>query len=93
MVSGKVESGFILRGHYNAVGTRVNLALYNEELNFVKERCSDVKVVDLEEKPATLSEPVLKEEINPKEVNLNELPQQTNGANKGKHKARERVAQ
>lgn len=93
MVSGKVESGFILRGHYNAVGTNVNLAVYDSELDFVKTRCSDVKVTDLEETTTQPSEPVLKEEINPKEVNADELPQQTNGANKGKHKARERVAE
>ena len=101
-VKGKVEQSFILRGHCNSVGTLVDLFLFGNELEFVKERCSDVEITNLKDKPnvsinnelINSPKPMLeqKTETKPKGVK-NELQTKSNGnANKGKHKANIQLA-
>lgn len=97
-VKGKVEQAFILRGRYNGVGTDIDLLLFGNELEFVKERCGNVVVTDLDNepkkidsKPVSSPESVLEEqkvENKPKGAK-NELQSEkrTSNASKGKHKA------
>ena len=96
-VKGKVEQAFILRGHCSNVGTTIDLLLSENELEFVKERCSDFIVsklnnntnVSINSKLVNSPEPVLEEtktENKPKEI-INELQtKRANNVNKGKHK-------
>lgn len=96
-VKGKVEQAFILRGHCNNVGTTIDLFLSENELEFVKERCSDFVVsklnnntnVSINSKPVNSPEPVLEETKTEETLKgvKNELQSKPNGnAGKGKHK-------
>ena len=63
-VKGKVVQGFILRGDYKQYGAEVDICLYENELDFVKERCNLVTVEPFKEQDNVVEfpRPVLKEE-------------------------------
>lgn len=96
IVKGKVEQAFILRGHCNNVGTMIELLLSENELEFVKERCSNFVVsklnnntnVSINSKPVNSPEPVLEEKTDtqPKEVVENDRVQpKVSRPNKSNH--------
>lgn len=86
MVKGKVKSGFIIRGFYNQVGSEITLYLFEDELEFVKDRCDIVSITELDKEPA-LPESILEPEEEKKEVEIDELQsKQTGGKNKAKRK-------
>ena len=83
-VKGKVKAGFILRGLYHPTNTDIDICVYAEEFNFVKERCSEVVVEDLDKPVLASPESIQKEEIKPKVVTKNE--KSTSGTSSRKYK-------
>ena len=88
-VKGKVEGAFILRGLHFAVDSDIDLCIYENELQFVQERCKVAELINLQDKPIETPEPVLEEqpktESKPKGVNANGN-QQTSRTSQRKHK-------
>ncbi len=86
-VKGCAEKAFILRGMHFRVGGEVDTDILENELAFVKERCSLTEVVDRQAKTAPSKPIPTNSQTTPKGVK-NELPKSTSGANKGTSKAK-----
>lgn len=69
-VQGLIQSPFILRSAYFAVGDNMDFYITESELEFVKTRCKIEALIDLEKKVVSAPEPVLEEkaDIQSKEV-------------------------
>lgn len=85
-VKGVVEKSFILRGLFFRIGSCIDLYITEKELNFVKERCNDLKVNDLQKATET-PKPIqnttqVKTQNQTQKVVKNELPKQSSGTNK-----------
>ena len=80
-VKGSAEKAFILRGMHFSVGGDIDTDILENELAFVKERCTLTEVVDRQAKTAP-SQPIPNNSpTTPKGVK-NELPKSTSRANK-----------
>lgn len=82
---GKVNSQFVLRGMLFVVGAKIDFCVSEKELEFVKQNCSIIDIIDLEEKVAIETpKPVLEEnqetESKPKGVKTSGK-KQTSGTN------------
>ena len=83
-VKGVAEKAFILRGLHFRVGSKIDTAILESELAFVKERCKLTKVEDI----TVRSQPMpTNTQTTPKGVK-NELPKTIIGANKTANKAK-----
>lgn len=73
---GKVNNQFVLRGMLFVVGAKIDFCVSEKELDFVKQNCSIIDIIDLEEKTIIETpKPVLEEnketENKPKGVKVN----------------------
>lgn len=59
-VKGKVEKAFIVRGLHFDVGSEIDFYITEKELEFVKERCQIVELID-NTKPIDNPKPMLEE--------------------------------
>lgn len=87
-VKGLIQSPFILRSAYFAVGDNMDFYIAEGELEFVKARCKIEELIDLDEKVVSAPEPVLEEKTDtqPKEVVKNDKVQpKVNRPNKSNH--------
>lgn len=86
---GKVNSQFVLRGMLFSVGAKMDFCVSESELNFIKEHCDVIEIIDLEQ-PTTIEplEPMLetKTDNEPKEIRDELRTKRTSNVNKGKHK-------
>lgn len=90
---GKVNSQFVIRGMLFKVGSNIDFCISDKELEFVKQHCTVLEIIDREPKkvietpkPVLEEQPKTESEIKTKGVK-NELQTKPNGnANKGKHK-------
>lgn len=76
-VQGLIQSPFILRSAYFAVGDNMDFYITESELEFVKTRCKIEELIDLDKKVVPAPEPVLedKTDTQPKEVVKNDKVQ------------------
>ena len=83
---GKVNSQFILRGMVFSVGSKIDFCLSESELEFVKQHCDVIEVIDRE--TIEIPKPMLetKTENKVEEIKNDLRQKQTRNANKGKHK-------
>lgn len=81
-VKGVAEKAFILRGLHFRVGSKVDIAILESELAFVKERCKLDKVEAVRSQPIPTNS-----QTAPKGVK-NELPKSAIGTNKIASKAK-----
>lgn len=83
-VKGVAEKAFILRGLHFRLGSKVDIAILESELAFIKERCKLTKVEDV----TVRSQPMpINSQTTPKGVK-NELPKSAIGTNKIASKAK-----
>lgn len=85
---GKVNNQFVLRGMLFKVGSNIDFCVSESELEFVKQNCTILEIINREPKQVVESpEPVLEEqpktESKPKGVKNG---QKSNSASKAKHK-------
>ena len=87
-VKGLIQSPFILRSAYFAVGDNMDFYIAEGELEFVKTRCKIEELIDLDKKIVPAPDPVLEEktDIQPKEVVENDRVQpKASRPNKSNH--------
>ena len=88
---GKVNSQFVLRGFLFRVGSNIDFCISENELEFVKQHCETIEIIDREPKATIeIPEPILEEkqtnqENKSREVE-NELQPKSKRANKGSNK-------
>ena len=89
-VKGLIQKAFILRGVYFPFGENIDFYIFENQLDFIKERVKIEDLIDVEEKlQEKTPEPVLvetKTETKPKGVNNGVQKPRTNSSNKNKHK-------
>ena len=70
---GKVNSQFILRGFLFKVGSKIDFCISENELEFVKNHCEIIDIIDREQKPAIeIPETMLEQELENKPKGENE---------------------
>lgn len=88
---GKVNSQFVIRGFLFKVGSSIDFCVSEKELDFVKQHCADMEIIDLEPKQVIETpKPVLEEqktesESKPKGVNNENQTKRNGGKNQSKH--------
>lgn len=86
-VKGKVNSQFILRGFLFRVGSKIDFCVSENELEFVKQHCEIIEIIDREPKETIeIPKPVLEENENKSREVENELQPKSKRANKGSNK-------
>lgn len=84
---GKVNSQFVLRGFLFKVGSKIDFCVSENELEFVKQHCEIIEVIDREPKATIeIPEPILDEQENKSMEVENELQPKSKRANKNSNK-------
>lgn len=68
-LKGKVQKSFILRGMTFYIGENFDFVVYENELSFVKERCTISEIIDLNKKVEPAPKAILEEETDKKDYN------------------------
>ena len=84
---GKVNSQFVLRGFLFKVGSNIDFCVSESELEFVKQHCEIIEIIDREPKATIeIPEPILDEQENKSMEVENELQPKSKRANKNSNK-------
>ena len=84
---GKVNSQFVLRGSLFKVGSSIDFCISESELEFVKQYCEIIEIIDREPKATIeIPEPILDEQENKSMEVENELQPKSKRANKNSNK-------